>query len=411
MKILYHHRVGSKDGQVVHIEEIVHALRELGHQVIVVGPSSTERATFGADAGLIAWLKKILPAAFYEILELAYSVVAFLRLWQTYRRHRPDVLYERYNLFVLSGAWLKQLTGIPMLLEVNAPLVHERSRFSNLSNKRLASWAERSAWRSADYVLPVTNVLAGFVRDAGVDPSRIVVIHNGVSEEFLAGARDRDALSRRFGLAGRLVLGFTGFVREWHRLDRVIDLIAESDPRLQLHLLLVGDGPAIAELKAQSKERGIHDRITFAGLVPRRDIIDYIAVFDIALQPHVVPYASPLKLFEYMALGRAIVAPSTANIREILNDGEAVFFDPSDASTFRSAIERLCADGSLRARMGAAARGAVERHGLTWAGNAQRIIALFDDVLQKAGRGPLGAERAVSVGAAAARIVRMRSRG
>ena len=104
MKILYHHRVGSKDGQAVHIEEIVHALQGLGHQVVVVGPGSTERAQFGADAGLVAVLKKILPAAFYELLELGYSVVAFFRLWQMYRRHRPDVLYERYNLFVLSGA-------------------------------------------------------------------------------------------------------------------------------------------------------------------------------------------------------------------------------------------------------------------------------------------------------------------
>jgi glycosyltransferase involved in cell wall biosynthesis len=247
----------------------------------------------------------------------------------------------------------------------------------------------------------VTNVLAGFVRDAGVDPERIVVIQNGVSDEFLRGARDKAALSRRFGLEGRLVLGFTGFVREWHSLDRVIDLIAESDPRLQLHLLLVGDGPAIPALQAQTKARGVGDRVTFAGLVPRDEIVDYIAAFDIALQPHVVPYASPLKLFEYMALSRAIVAPSTANIREVLNDGEAVLFDPADAAAFRSAIERLCADASLRVRMGAAARAAIERHGLTWANNAQRIVGLFEELLWRTGRGPLGAKRPVAVEAAA----------
>ncbi len=122
MRILYHHRVASKDGQMVHIEEIVRALRELGHEVAVIGPPATERVSFGADAGTVAALKRSLPAAVYEWLELAYSALAFFRLWRAYRRLRPDVLYERYNLFMLAGAWLKLLTGLPMLLEVNAPL-------------------------------------------------------------------------------------------------------------------------------------------------------------------------------------------------------------------------------------------------------------------------------------------------
>ena len=75
------------------------------------------------------------------------------------------------------------------------------------------------------------------------------------------------------------------------------------------------------------------------------------------------------------------------------------FSSPTDAAAFRSAIERLCADASLRARMGAAARAAIERHGLTWANNARRIVGLFEE-LRMAGRGPLGAKRPVSVTAA-----------
>src|SRR5580700_121846 len=142
MKILYHHRVGSKDGQAVHIEEIVAALRALNHEVVVVGPTATQNAEFGADAGVIAMLKRRLPGSIYELLELSYSAVAFLRLWRVYRRERPDVLYERYNLYLLAGIWLKRLTGIPMMLEINAPLVLERSRFGGLANRRLASWAE-----------------------------------------------------------------------------------------------------------------------------------------------------------------------------------------------------------------------------------------------------------------------------
>jgi glycosyltransferase involved in cell wall biosynthesis len=382
MKILYHHRVGSKDGQVVHIEEIVAALEHLGHRVVVVGPGSTKRASFGADAGLAAWLKKFLPAPLYEMLEFAYGTVAFFRLWRAYRRERPDVLYERYSLYLLAGTWLKRLTGIPFLLEINAPLVHERSRFSNLSNQRLAAWIEAITWRAADYALPVTDVLAGFVRAAGVDPRRIVTIQNGVGEEFLRGISGNSALRQRLGLDSRVVLGFTGFIREWHGLEQVIDFVAESEPELRLHLLLVGDGPAVTALRRQTAERGISDRVTFAGLVSRHEIIDYVAAFDIAIQPQVVAYASPLKLFEYMALARAIVAPSTPNIREVLTDGEtALLFDPSDTNELRRAVERLCADPDLRDRLGTAARVAVEQKGLTWRNNARRITELFHDLL------------------------------
>jgi len=383
MKILYHHRVGSKDGQAVHIEEIVAALRALGHEVVVVGPATTERAAFGADAGFSATLKKHLPRAVYELLELAYSVPAFWRLWRAWRRLRPDVLYERYNLYFPAGSWLHWLTGVPMLLEVNAPLVHERSRFGGLGNPRFAAWMEGVQWRSADGVLPVTQVLAGFVREAGVPNARIHVIQNGVGEEFLSSTADGSVIRNRFGLGDRIVLGFTGFVREWHGLDRVIDFVAENGARHNLNLLIVGDGPAIPALRRQSAERRVADRVTFAGLVARHDIIDSITAFDVALQPHVVAYASPLKLIEYMALGRAIVAPATPNIREILSDSEAVLFEPSDPAGLPEAIARLSTDAPLRARLGAAVKDAVARQRLTWRGNAERIVALAETLRRK----------------------------
>jgi len=383
MKILYHHRVGSKDGQFVHIDEIVRALRGLGHSVVVAGPSAYGQAEFGADAGVVASLKRVLPAALYEGLELAYGLRAFWRLWRLYRAEKPDILYERYNLFLFSGAWLNRLTGIPLLLEVNAPLAQERGAYSGLASKRLAHGIERRIWRSADAVLPVTAVLAEMLRQAGVPAERITVIQNGVGPEFLAPDISGAAVRRRHGIEGRIVLGFTGFMREWHRLDQVIDLLARRGG-LDLHLLLVGDGPVLATLKRQAADLGVADRVTFTGLVPREAIVEHVAAFDIALQPHVVPYASPLKLFEYMALGRAIVAPSTPNIREVLVDGEtALLFDPADPRGFQAAIERLGGDGALRRRLGDAARCAVDRQGLTWESNARRIVALGETLLNK----------------------------
>ena len=378
MRILYHHRTRSKDGQYVHIEEMINALRGLGHEVIIVAPPSAETESFGADAGMVAVLKRWLPKWFYELMELAYSLVAYHRLAKAVREHKPDCLYERYNLFLPAGIWLARRFRLPMLLEVNAPILEERSRYDGLSLKRLARWSQSYCWRKADLVLPVTQVLGDIVASYGVDPKKIVVIPNGINSERFQANPDVEAAKRALGLDDSLVLGFTGFVRDWHGLDKVIDMIAQDPPESRRHLLVVGDGPARAALEEQARRLDIGNRVTFTGIIGRDDVARYVAAFDIALQPAVVAYASPLKLFEYLALGKAIVAPDQPNIKEILTDEHnAVLFDPQQSGSLALATSRLCADDSLRAKVAANARRAITEQKLTWKANAQRVVELF----------------------------------
>src|SRR6266481_3482917 len=145
MKILYHHRIGSKDGQYVHIEELVSALRRRGHDVVIVGPPATAREDFGAEAGFVGVLKRYLPRFAYELLELTYALLDYRRLVRAIKRSRPDCLYERYNLYLPSGVWAHRRFGLPMLLEVNAPLYAERKKYHGISLDRLARWTERYA--------------------------------------------------------------------------------------------------------------------------------------------------------------------------------------------------------------------------------------------------------------------------
>jgi len=377
VKILYHHRIRSKDGQAVHVEELIGALRGLGHEVVIVGPESFARASFGHDPKLLGVVKKLLPKAIYEALELAYNFPAYRRLHRAWKKEQPDVLYERCNLYLLAGAWLKKRTGIKMLLEINAPLARERAAFGGLGLPLLARRLEEYVWRSADFALPVTNVLAQEIRAAGVQPGKLLVIPNGIDPMRFARAPDGEAAKRALGLSGKLVLGFTGFMRDWHGLSDVLDWMAGADVPKHIHLLLVGDGPALGGLKAQAARLNLADRVTFAGLVDRDMVAKMVAVFDIALQPKSVEYASPLKLFEYMALGKAIVAPDQPNIREVLEPGvSGLLFDPARPESMTGAIARLARDEDLRARLGEGARKGIDERGYTWKENARRVAAL-----------------------------------
>jgi glycosyltransferase involved in cell wall biosynthesis len=387
MKILYHHRTLSKDGQNVHIEELIAAFRRAGHEVCVVGPTAHRNAAFGSDGGLASRIRAALPAAIGELIELAYSGLAFYRLFKAYRAFGPDVLYERYNLFLLAGAWLHRLTGLPLFLEVNAPLAEERRLNSGLSLRRLAAWCERYVWRAADVVLPVTKILAGYVIAAGASARHIQVLPNGIDMDHFRPTLSGEPVRRRYGLEGKTVIGFTGFLREWHGLPAIVDVIRGLKAQgYALHFLVVGEGQGRPALERAAKAAGIEDSITITGVVDRSEIPAYVASFDIAVQPKATEYASPLKLFEYMAVGRAIIAPDQPNLREILINGEnALLFAPDDSASLSAALSRLIVDASLRKQIGAAAAQTVQSLELTWDGNARKIAAAMETAIVRPG--------------------------
>lgn len=367
----------------VHIEQLVAALRARGHDVRVVGPGSATHDAARRGKGLEKLadsLRALLPAAIFELLELAYNIPAYRRLAREAAAFRPDVLYERNNLFLLAGLYLKRRLSLPMLLEINAPLAAERTKFGNLALKHLAARCEKAVWSGADVALPVTRVLADMVaRERG--PQGIYVIPNGADLSARPDPEKVAALRGRFGLEGKVVLGFVGFVRPWHGLEWAIRALPRLDANV--HLLVVGDGPAQAALQEDAARLSVADRVHFAGRIAHQDVSAFVQNFDIALQTRAVGYASPLKLFEYMALGRAIIAPDQPNLREVLRpEVDSLLFDPNDEASFFAALERLSADAELRTRLGAAARRAVEETPFTWAENARRVEELAADLLR-----------------------------
>lgn len=258
-----------------------------------------------------------------------------------------------------------------MLMEVNSPLADERARHGMLKLHGLAHALERWTWRSAVRVLPVTHVLAETVA-AAVPNARIVVVPSGI-------VLDRFTPVQPAPGGVPLVLGFVGFVRDWHGIDAIIRAMA--DDALALSLTIVGDGPVRPDLERLADETGLTGRVRFTGVIPNEAVPDALAGFDIALLPKAVPYASPLKIFDYMAAARPIVAPDQPNIREVLQHCHtALLFDPADPAAMWAAIRCLASDPELRDRLGRAARAELEARDYTWTGDARRVTGLAQTV-------------------------------
>jgi glycosyltransferase involved in cell wall biosynthesis len=377
LRILYNHRTRARDGQSVHIDELIEALRAEGHTVTIVGPSRIDAMSHGIE-------RDLLPKPIYELAELAFSAIEFLQLYMAGRKAKPDLIYQRANIHMLGAAWAAKLWGTRLFVEVNAPLTRERQKSPGLAWPKLARWSEHYLWREATMVLAVTETLAQEVAAAGVPRDRLSVIANGVDPRRFQ-RQERDLAKTVAGLKDRLILGFVGYVREWHGLEHVIDLLAGDGRLCDGHLVVVGDGPARPALMARAHRLGIAHRVFFTGVVARDDVARLASTFDIALQPEVTSYASPLKLFEYMAMGHAIVAPDSANIREVLSHGEdALLFAPENPLAFAEAVARFAADPQLRQDLGARAAKNIEVKNRTWRANACRIAALAAQTPQAA---------------------------
>jgi len=374
MNILYHHRTKSRDGQAVHIRELQAALRARGHRVEEWALSRGEQGAMGSEGGAAGRLASRAPRWVYEIGEHMYGPLVAGRLAAAGRAAGAELLYERHALGNTAGVRAARRLGVPLLLEVNSPLARERSEHETLVFRRWAARSERAVLQRADRVLCVTRVLADIVCAAGVPRPRVCVVRNGVDLARYPAPQPRRASD--------VVIGFTGFFRPWHRIEDLIDALAGGRLPADARLLLVGDGPSRAALERRAAERGVARRVRITGAVEHEAVPALVASMDVCVQPAATPWASPLKLPEYMAAGRAVVAPDQENLRETLTHGrDALLFEPARPEALVEAVARLCADQELRERLGREARATVEREKLTWDGVAERIEAIAQTCL------------------------------
>lgn len=383
MKFLYHFRTQGAGAEGVHISGIATALEELGHRVVFSSPTGIDpRQSAGANPfgsgrkrGLLTRLAAKAPGFVFELMEIGYNFVAWLRNRALLEREKCDVIYERHAFFLCSTALLAASRGVPMIVEVNELAGDERVR-SKPWLGFLARWADRITFRRARLIVVVSPHLKRRIEALGIDSAKILVLPNAVSRESLDAPRDPLAVRQRHGIEHAVVVGFVGWFVPWHRLDRLIAEFARLAPQHpNARLMLVGDGHLNEALAAQAASLGIEDRVIFTGAIPHREVGDYLAAMDIAVVPHSNEYRSPIKLFESMAAGGAVLAPRTEPIEMVIRDcSNGLLFSPEDATHLREQLSRLLADAELRKKLGTTARADVLQHH-TWRQNAEAMLA------------------------------------
>ncbi len=298
-----------------------------------------------------------------------------------------DLIYERYSLFCQAGLQFAQTNGLPFAMEVNAPLVSEASEYRGLILKDLAKSVEQRLFTEADHIISVSDEVADYIKSIAAE-ARISVIPNGVTvERFLnkGGMKDIDLPIERFDDSD-YVVGFVGSLKPWHGVDILIDSFAALPKNgIKNRLLVVGGkGKQKSDLKQRCRELGLKGRVKFTGFVEHDTIPAFLEMADVLVAPY--PdlsdfYFSALKIFEYMAAGKAIVASSIGQIREILvNEETALLIPPGDIEALRDALIRLKNDPNLRKKLGENARAeAIAEH--TWSSRLETVSGIFQDLM------------------------------
>lgn len=338
-------------------------------------PAAAEAADLARDLGALAGMRGFGRAALPLL-----------------RGQAPDLLYERLALFGAAGLGLARRLDKPLILEVNAPLVEEQVRWRGLRLQRTAARVEDAVLRGADRVLVVSAALADWARSRGVAAGRILVLPNGVDPRpFQAADPAAVALCRReWGLGPAPVVGFVGGLRPWHGVADLLEAAAllQAQGRV-LQLLIVGEGPLRAPLQAQAEGLGLGEHVTFTGAVAHERVPEILQLMDIAVAPYAAApgggafYFSPLKVFEYLAAARPVVAADCGQLRSLLRpERTGLLYRPGDAADLAAALGRLLDAPPWARSLGEAGLAAVlAEH--TWAQRAATVQDLGRELLRE----------------------------
>ena len=367
--VITNSRIPSLTANSIQAMKVCDALTALGHDLRVFAPAETEPASWdslAAQYGLrttfeIKWLPSIRALKRFDFIWYAQSASQGFKV---------DLIYTWLPQSAALGLW----RGFPVVLEMHADVVGI-----------LGPWWLRQFWkiRGRKRLLVTTQALRKALERSTrlqFPDEAVQVAPNGVDLDRYANLPNPTEARHQLNLKNGLTVGFTGHFYAGRGMDLLLDL-ARALPNVKF--LWAGGTPEAVE-EWRSKLNAVHaSNVTLTGFIENSRLPLYQAAADILLMPYgrsisassgqdIAEVINPMKMFEYMAAGRAIVTADLPVIREVLDDTRAVFCPPGDVTAWKSAIENLLSDEKRRAKLSSNARHEVEKH--TWLARAQRAL-------------------------------------
>ncbi len=374
--------MGSSGGAISHIRGFLFGLK---------GARRTCRVFSGTPLTQDAFETEIVdrvsrPYFFWEAAMLSYNLVFTREVQRRLGSATPQSFYQRHCRFAIAGALLSTRLNVPLILEYNGPQGWIADHWDPTPFRSWLTLCEEVTLRCAARIIVVSEALKAELLQRGIPEDRIRVNPNAVDPEYFYPGRGRDAGRRELGVRpDEVLIGFAGSFSLWHGieiLEQAIVRLLSNPLSCRLRFVLMGNGLLHGEMRSALAAFEKTGEVIFTGSLPSDKVAEYLDASDILVSPHIpMPdgsrfFGSPTKLFEYMAMGKGIVASRLEQLAEVLeHDRTAWLVTPGNVNELAEAIRCLALDPTKREKLGAAARhAAVARH--SWARNVS--LALSD---------------------------------
>ena len=334
MKILYFSphpqlNLNSPAGYGSHMRGTINALIELGHDVKCFIAGGTEKELKQAKNSYVTKLiKKCVPSWLKETIKdyqlLKLDKIQGQRLMELMKEYQPDLVYERGYYLMTAGVKTSRNFGVKHMLEVNAPFIQEKIEMGGFSiYLKTAERIEKYKAQNTDSLVVVSTALKQhMVKNYTVDPKKILVCPNGINtQDWLPDLTKVNDLRSRYKYKNTdFVVGFVGSILPHHGVDELIHAFHQV-AKMNWKLLIVGDGWPLNELKKQVEKLNIGNQVIFTGNVPFAEVKNYMSLFNVGVMPKSNWYGSPVKIFEYGAMGIPAIARNSGPVRDAVCEG------------------------------------------------------------------------------------------
>ena len=372
----YNENIENKRGDSTHFRELALNLAR-NNNVFLITP--TEYTESQIDDGLKMYrIKRLFKH--YLLRTVFSSIQIFFIAKEIIRKNRIDYIYERFGFFQ-AGTILSKVYKIRLVAEVNS--IGEERKTNNWSkNTLLVNYMKRIV-TSSHILICVTEGIKEYIYEKFGRKKNVFVISNGANTDVFRPIHDQN-LKKELGLdTESKYVCFVGNFEHWQGVEHLIDasdLILKSVPNTKF--LIVGEGRMRQPWEEAVKKKGLQNNYRFTGAVRYEDVPKYINVADVcvALKKPLSSGYSTLKLYEYMACGKPVVATNTKGFEILQEYNAGKLINHQNPIDVANNIVKLLMDDKLREEMGRNGRRVIEEK-YSWKCIAEKIEELCKNAL------------------------------